>query len=206
MLKRIVLRMMVLVIVLGSGAMIASAQLAQALVPWLSVVTRNLDRTFRVESFQVENEGGEAIFRTRLGLARPLTVDGRTYLPDARGQALSSTPVSNLLVPAVVLLSMAFAVPGCNSLDYLCRAALLLPALILIGSFGVPLILLGNLWRLVTESVAPDRFSPLVAGADFLLNGGQTALAVALAVVIVTVSHRFCRPRSAENQSARLAP
>lgn len=131
-----------------------------------------LDGTFNVQSLEVTREGGELVFRLAVGLARPVTVGGKTFNPDPRGQALSSTLVANAILPAVLFLAALFARPR----RYLRRLAAAIPGVVLIATVGVPLTLLANLWRLVYEAAGSN--SPFVFWADFVQDGGVNFLAI----------------------------
>ena len=151
-----------------------------------------LDGTFKVQSLEVTREGGELLFRLAVGLARPVTVGGKTFNPDPRGQAISSTLVANVVLPTALFLAALFARPR----NYLFRLGVAVPGVVLIATVGVPLTLLANLWRIVYEAANSADYSPLVFWSDFVQDGGVNFLAIGSGALLAYVIERVTRTKA----------
>ncbi len=143
-----------------------------------------LDPTFRVRESSVQREGADAVFRVEVQLGRRLVLNGRVVDPDPRGTATASTLVGHALVPAIVLVVVAFAWPAAGRWGRALRVLALPPAVLLLWMIDVPLILLGAVWRLVLQALDPGRPSILWMWGVFLQGGGELAVAVVLGVLI----------------------
>jgi hypothetical protein len=200
----LLLRFVLLSTVLGLCAWRAQESLSAALLPLLKAEIQWLEDTFRVDRLYLSREEGEPVVRLEVGLAHALTVNGQTYYPDPRGSAVSSTLLGNLTLPTVLLIATVFAVPGASAFAHLVRSVAMLPALLLLWTLGVPIILLAGLWRVVFAVAGPVQFSALLTWSDFLQAGGQNALAIGLGVAVAQLNPRAVRWRlSAERYASR---
>jgi hypothetical protein len=183
-------RFLLLSAALGYLAMRDGHLLAAALLPLFKAEIQWADDALRVDSLELADDHGERVIRLDVGLAHSVNINERTFRPDPRGKAMSSTLVGNLAVPTVLLISTAFAFPGRKPFAYLRRALWMLPTLLLLWMVGVPLVLWASIWRLLVEAADPTRFSPLLLWANFVLGGGELAVAVALGLCIARTDSR----------------
>jgi hypothetical protein len=183
-------RFVTLSILIGALLWSNAERVGNACLPALAAEMQWLDGSFRVQSLEVAREGGELVFRLAVGLARPVTVGGKTFYPDPRGQALSSTLVANVILPTVLSLAALFAWPGAHQRNYLFRLAVAVPSILLIATIGVPLTLLANLWRIVYEAANRTGYSPLVFWSDFGQNGGVNFLAIGVGALLAYLIER----------------
>ena len=167
-------RFVALSILIGALLWSNAERIGNACSPAFATEIQWLDGTFKVQSLEVTREGGELTFRLAVGLARSVTVNGKTFNPDPRGQALSSTLVANAVLPTVLFLAALFARPR----NYLRRFAVAVPGVMLIVAIGAPLTLLANLWRIVYEAAGATDYALLVFWADFVQDGGVNFLAI----------------------------
>jgi hypothetical protein len=165
-------RFVALSVLIGALLWSNAERVATLCAPAFATEIQWLDGTFKVQSLEVTREGGELVFRLAVGLARPVTVNGKTFNPDPRGQALSSTLVANAILPTVLFLAALFARPR----SYVRRLAVAVPGVVLIATVGVPLTLLGNLWRIVYEAANSTDYSLLVFWSDLVQDGGVNFL------------------------------
>jgi hypothetical protein len=180
---RLLVRFILLSLVLGSCAWRAEQTLSAALLPLLRVEIQWMDDVFRVDRLYLARDDGEPVVRLEVGLARTLTVNGRTYYPDPRGSAVSSTLLGNVTLPTVLLIAIVFAVPGTGVFAGMRRLLAMLPALLVLWTLGAPMILLAGLWRVVFAVAGSPPFSALLLWSDFLQAGGQNVLAIGLGML-----------------------
>lgn len=189
-------RFTVLSLLLGACVWWIQLPLSTALSPLLMAETQWLAGPFRINQLSVAREANEPVFRVQVSLARDLTVNGRTYPPDPRGAAFSSTLVGHLTVPTVLLIASVLAVPATGLGAYLRRSIALLPALPLLWALVLPFILLAGVWRVVFQIAGVDQFSLRVAWSDFLLAGGQNVLAMGMGLAVAYLTDRLMRRKA----------
>lgn len=172
----------------------AAERVAALSAPAFAAEIRLVQRTFVVRDLSVAREAGELLFRMEVALARPVTVEGRTFYPDPRGQAISSTLVANAILPAALFLASLFAIPAARARNHLWRLLALAPGVMLMASIGVPATLLANVWRIVYEAANASGYSLLLFWSDFVQDGGLNILAIGcgslLAYFIETAARR----------------
>ena len=189
-------RFVALSVALGVCAWQTQQSLAAAVLPLLRAEIQQLGDTFRVDRLYVARDAGEWVIRLEVGLAHALAVNGRTYSPDPRGKAVSSTLLANLILPVVLLLASAYAAPPGN---VKARFAFVLILLTLTVATVVPAILLSGLWRLVFGAAGTDAATPLLLWSDFLQGGGANVLGLACGVTAAKLSEG-CAPREQRHQ------
>jgi hypothetical protein len=188
---RFVLRFALIAAALAFLTLWAAEPVTQVLLPLFKGELAALDGTFRVDRLYIDRDGADQVVRAEVGLARPLTLDGRTFRPDPRGKATASTLVGNVTFPCAMLAAVALAWPASGRRRGLAlRIGLLAPALLLLCVLDVPFILWGALWGLVLQAAEPDRFSPLLIWSDFLIGGGSLALAAVLGAGVGSLTAR----------------
>lgn len=180
-------RFLLLAVVAGCIAIPAAEPITAALLPLFHAELARLDDTFRIDRVYLDHDGADRVVRVDVGLAHPITLNGRTFRPDPRGRATASTLVGNLTLPCVLLIAVALAWPCRSREQFAARVLALAPALLLLGLLGIPFLLWGALWGLVVQVADPNRFSPLLMWSDFLLDGGNFALAMALGVGVGSI-------------------
>jgi hypothetical protein len=196
---RFVLRFLPIAAVMGLFGLQATEPATRALLPLFKWELAVLDDTFRVDRLSIDHDGADQVVRLDVGLARPLTLNGRTFRPDPRGKATASTLVGNLILPCVLLTAVTLAWPIRGWRRLPTRVLLLLPALLLLCLLVVPFLLLGALWGMILDAADPNRFSVLLTWSDFLLGGGSLALAMALGAAVGSLTGRSSRYTSARS-------
>jgi hypothetical protein len=185
-------RFVALSILIGALLWSTAERVATACLPAFAAQIQWLDGTFKVQSLEVTREGGELLFRLAVGLARPITVNGKTFNPDPRGRAISSTLVANVVLPTALFLAALFALPR----NYLFRLGVAVPGVVLIATVGVPLTLLANLWRIVYDAANSAGYSPLVFWSDFVQDGGVNFLAIGSGAGLAYLIERVTRTKA----------
>jgi len=88
----------------------------------------------------------------------------------------------------VVALPLVAAWPARTSTQWLKRLAWLLAGGSAVGVLSVASLLWCEVWSFYAETLAPDRFFPLLAWGHLLKNGGQTLFGILLAGLCIAVS------------------
>jgi len=189
--RRFLLRFVLWSVLLGLMAHFGSPCITEALLPVFKDELALLDPAFRIDRLYVDRDGADEVVRLEVGLARTLSVGSRTFRPDPRDRASTSTLADNAVVPCALLIAASLAWPLRSRRELAMRLAALAPAALLLEMLVVPFILLAQLWAALLSSAAPGRFSVLVSWGDFLTGGGALALALILAVAAIQLPRRI---------------
>jgi hypothetical protein len=192
-LPRFLLRLLLTAALVGLVSVREAQPLTEVLLPLFKGELSGLDDTFRIDRVFIDQDGADGVVRVEVGLARPVSLNGQTYYPDSRGEAMASTLVGNVTLPCVLLIAVAFAWPVPSAGRLAARIVALLPALLLLCLLDVPFILWAGLWSLILRAADPNRLSPLLIWRDFLLSGGALALAMALGACVGSLTGRSSR-------------
>lgn len=192
---RFLLRSLLIVIFFGFIAVREAQPITEALLPLFKSELALLEDTFRIDRLSVEREGADQVVRVEAELARPITLNGQTLLPDPRNRGTASTLTGNVLLPCVLLIAVALAWPVENGRQLATRLLILAPALLLLLLLNAPFVLRAVLLAPIAEAVNLHRSSPLFMWRSFLLGGGAFALALALGACVgsTTGRSRSCR-------------
>ena len=185
--------------VIAAGLWNVVPMLEERLLPLVKAEVQWLDGTFRVDRLYLTREAGEPIVRLEVGLARPLTVDGRTYLPDPRGKAVSSTLMGHAVLPLALFLASLFAIPAAHPRGWLLRLAVVVPGALLIEAIGMPIVLLAGIWRWILAVTHSADYPALLVWDDFVQQGGANVLAICSGVALGYVS-RAAQPTAGRRE------
>lgn len=186
-------RFIALSLLIGTLLGSTAERIAEFCAPAFASEIQWLQGTFEVTGLQVMREGGELLFRMEVGLARPMTVGGKTFYPDPRGKATSSTLVANAVLPVALFLAGLFAIPAARARNHLLRVVVVVPGVVLITVIGVPLTLLANVWRIVYEAASASDYSLLLLWSDVVQDGGLNVLAIGCGSLLAYVIERAAR-------------
>jgi hypothetical protein len=179
--------------------------LGEPLLPLVKAEIRWLDNTLRVDGLYFARETGEPIVRLEVALARPITIDGRTYVPDPRGKATSSTLVGYIVLPAALFLASLFAIPAVHWQCRLIKLAAAIPGAMLICAIETPIILLAGIWRWVLAAVHSEQYPYLLMWDDFLQQGGGNVLAICSGLALAYMTDQYCREQAGDQRLRRTA-
>jgi hypothetical protein len=190
---RFLLRFLLIAAILGFAAVRWAQPVTEALLPLFKGEIARLDDAYRIDRLYIDRDAADQVVRIDVGLARPLSLNGRTFYPDPRGRATASTLVGNVTLPCVLMIAVSLAWPCRSGRRFVMRALVLMPALLLLCLLDVPFILWASIWGLIVQAADPNRFSPLLMWCDFLLGGGGFALAMAFGACIGSLNGRSSR-------------
>jgi hypothetical protein len=184
-LKSFLLRVVALMMVMGTLAYFKGLALVKLLLPALQHEIHWLDDTYRIEQIFLDTEGADVVIRIVVGLARCVIVGERAFCGDPRATASASTLTGTVLLTAILLTATVFAWPAKKPFEYLWRAGFVMPALALLWALDVPFVLWAAIWGLHLDVYGVGLISPLMVWNDFLQNGGRFALAILLAMFVI---------------------
>ena len=138
-------------------------------------------------------DGGHV--RTRVQLARPIEVRGQRVVPlgwppRPPGWYQVELNARGVLQSALALVMALLSWPNSITREALLRTALSVPALAVLIAIDAPLELLGNLQEVIARPFDPNGMRPLFFWGRFLEGGGNLALGLALAILVLTLSAR----------------
>lgn len=167
-------------------------------LPIFRAVFDGVSGDFQLLNLAVDNEGVDRVLRATVTWKQITVINGVTLAPDPRGTANASTLLAHALQGPLVALLAVCGWPLRNGpgtwAEGLCRFAVLAPLVLIVLIVDVPVVLVGELWALVLDTLDPERVSALVIWKSFMQGGGRYALALAAAAISVqTGSWLACR-------------
>ena len=176
----------------------------EALLPAVAAEIQWLDNTYRIVSLEVLPRAGEQVVQIVVTLARCVVLPDGAHCGDPRGRAQVSTLLGHVTLPMALAVSMVLAWPASRWQEAVWRGSVLGPALAILLSLDVPMVLWGSLWRLHVDAFAPGLWSPLLLWMDFLQGGGRIALAIVTAGLVVAAGRWLSgRPAGAQPAESR---
>lgn len=186
-----VMKFLTLALFVGTLVSHWSIQLGEALIPYFRAEILALDDTYRIDSLYLDHEGADQVIRLRVGQARYIMIRDMAFAPHPLGKANASTLVGNIILTGTLLISTVLAWPARRRSAYALRALAIPPALAILWSVDVPMILWGAIWSLHVDAFAPDLFSPLLIWCQFLQGGGRFAMTAMLGVLVGLGTNRI---------------
>jgi hypothetical protein len=176
-------------------ASFAGNALVVAALPAIRQEILALDDNIEIAGLEVVDDGGANLLRLRANLKRPI-YHGHTIIfplgwkPHTNGWFQISGNARGALAAPLLLLVAAVSWPWGRRRETVFRSALLPFGCALLFVIDEPLDLLGSFQQAVlrTSDLGGDR--PLFLWARFLEGGGNTALAAALAVIVIGLAAR----------------
>lgn len=181
----VLFRGMVAGILFTALAILHGPALVEACLPVYRIVFSWLMDDFNLRALTLDREGADRVVRATVGWKPVVVLDGRVLYPDPRGSATASTLAAHALQGPLVMLAAAFAWPAYRMAEYAWRGLLLVPLLAVLVLSDVPVVLAGELWRMVRDALALNLTSPLLTWTSFVHGGGRYALALAAALAAV---------------------
>lgn len=186
-----VMKFLALALLVGGLASNWSVRLGEALMPSFRAELLWLDDTYRIDALYLDHEGADQVIRVRVGQARYIMIKDMVFAPHPLGTANASTLLGNIILIGALLISTVFAWPARRWWVFPFRALAIPPALALLWSLDVPMVLWGAIWSLHVDAFAPDLFSPLLIWCQFLQGGGRFAMTALLGILIGLGTNRL---------------
>jgi len=129
---------------------------------------------------------------------QPIALTGDFVIPAEARLPASSTNLDHSLLPIVILLTALLGWPARNAREFVLRASLALPGLVLTMACTAPLLLAGKLQMQLMQVIQALGASPpstsLVTAMLFMESGGRWLLPIVCATMCIALA---ARPRAA---------
>jgi hypothetical protein len=171
---------------------------------WIGII----DDTYRTVDLHLERRTGEWMI---VRLATPAVVHvlgGHVIAADPRSLITGSASAGIVLQPLVLAGALLCAWPARTFREFVLRALLASPLVVLVVLLDVPLMLYGFIWNQEVMALEPERFSLLVTWADFMNAGGRFALTVVAVAASVAMARALTLTlsRRERGRTTRLSP
>lgn len=154
--------------------------LIECLLPLFRLEIGWLEDRYRILGLRLAVQGSDSVIRLDVSQQRIMVIGGHVIYPDPRGFAHVTTLSGHVLQPAILGLGLLVAWPPLAptrlAREYALRLGLGLTMIGVVLALDVPFVLLGELWAIAHERLAPGSFSPLLLWVEFLQGGGRLAL------------------------------
>jgi hypothetical protein len=174
----------------NSGA----AAIVRPMIPVLQGVVEMATDDFRILDMELGADRGVPALQVRADLARPLVVSGGVLMPINSGSDAGWMEVQlalgGILQHPLMLCIVVLAWPAAGWKEYLVRACLALPLVLLLLLVTLPSTILAELWFPFHDDYAPDTFWPLLAWSRFLMGGGGLVLGLLMGAAAIGLAGR----------------
>jgi len=150
--------------------------LVDLLLPALRAAFLSLDDHYRILQLNTGSAGADSVIRLRVNLAQPMVVGGRVVVPHPLGAAEVTTAIGYVMQPLIIGLTLVLAWPWRTRAELAVRLVMAGALLVLALWLDTPFVLWANLWDMHARALEPERFSPLLAWAQWLQGGGRLLL------------------------------
>jgi hypothetical protein len=179
-----------------------SGDVVGQLLPVMRAEIAALDDNVAIGSLQINREHGTETVRMRANNLRPIYF--KQYIifplgvrPHSNGWYQVDANVRGALLSSVIFLIAMLSWPQRTTRELVLRLLIAVPFLAVLFGLDAPLDLLGNFQATVVHTVDPDTTPLLFKWDRFLQGGGSAAIALAFAVVVISLAARAGRSGAA---------
>lgn len=189
--RSVALRLGLAMVALLSVVTLSGEAVVRLCLPAYGMVFTWIAPEFRLIDLAIAADGADRVVRADVTLDRVVMLGSRVFSPDPRGRAYASTLALNAIQGPMVAMLTAVAWPVRCRAQIAWRLLLVIPVAGSAMLFDAPCVLAAELWKILLDAAATDRWSALVAWKNFLQGGGRHALGIALgAAAVLAVSDR----------------
>jgi hypothetical protein len=166
------------------------AALVTPILPIIAWEIETVDDSFRVDGINVVNKKSNTVIQLKVAQIRPMII-GDHVLQQKSGRFFEpNVLVGSVLQPLIVLFTLLLSWQVKSYLVILIRLLLGVPAAAVLIATNTPLALVGAIWdfRELVPNLEPHT---LVYWNDFLQTGGPLVMAIAAALLVVSVADRL---------------
>jgi hypothetical protein len=190
------LRLLLALALLALPATPVSPALVKSMLPAARAWLGFLEPAFVVRSLTVERSGGRDRLRLEVSLAEPVRVGNTVVKPHPRGRARAEVPLAQVWVAPLLMVLVLLAWPARGWIEWALRAALALPAGVVLVAADAPVVLLAEIWKLLRHAHGEAAFHGLVASAELLRAGGRFGIGLVAAAALVMLVRRLMPARA----------
>jgi hypothetical protein len=196
---RLITRLILVSALVLTLAYAARLTLVRPLLPAIRASVSLLDDDFQILSVDTVQQQPNAILSIRANLRHPVSVGSIIVYPlgtHGRGQGWYQVTflVAGVFEYCLLLIILTFAWPAAARLEYLRRAVIAAPLLVLILCIDIPFTTMAELRSLMHQEYEPYAFWPLLAWTRFWTGGGGFLIATLMAVATIRLASGSSRP------------
>ncbi len=183
-------RLIVVAAILLSLGEIFGASLVTPILPTIAWEIETIDDSFRVDGINVVNKKNNTVIQLKAAQIRPMIIGAHVLQPKPGRFFEPNVLVGSVLQPITVLLTILLSWQAKTNLVILLRLLLGVPVAAFLVATNSPLAFVGAMWdfREYVPNLEPHT---LVYWNDFLQTGGPLVLAIASALLVVSVADRW---------------
>ena len=183
-------RLIVVTTILLSLGEIFGASLVSPILPLIGWEIETIDDSFRVEGINVVSKKNNTVIQLQVAQIRPMIIGAHVLQPKSGRFFEPNVLVGSVLQPIIVFLTILLSWQAKSILIILKRLLLGVPVAAFLVATNTPLAFVGAMWdfRGFVANLEPHT---LVYWNDFLQTGGPLVMAIASALLVVSVADRW---------------
>ena len=183
-------RLIVVTAILLSLGEVFGASLVSPILPLIGWEIETIDDSFRVDGINVVSKRNNSVIQLKAAQIRPMIIGDHVLQPKPGRFFEPNILVGSVLQPIIVLLTILLSWQAKSYLVILLRLLLGVPVAAFLVATNTPLAFVGAMWDF-RELVANLEPHTLVYWNDFLQTGGPLVMAIASALLVVSVADRW---------------
>jgi hypothetical protein len=197
-------RLIVVTVVLLSLGEFFETALVTPILPAISWEIETIDDSFRVDGINVVSNKSNTVIQLKVAQIRPMIIGDHVLQPKPSRFFEPNVLVGSVLQPIIVFLAILLAWQAKSYLVILQRLLLAVPVTTVLIATNAPLAFIGAMWDF-REFVANLEPHTLVYWNDFLQTGGPLVMAIAAALLVVSVADIWTNSYQRNQQTSSLA-
>ena len=182
-------RLIVVAAILLSLGEFFGAALVTPILPTIAWEIETIDDSFRVDGINVVSKKNNTVIQLQVAQIRPMIIGAHVLQPKSGRFFEPNVLMGSVLQPIIVFLTILLSWQAKSILIMLMRLLLGVPVAAFLVATNTPLAFVGAMWDF-RELVANLEPHTLVYWNDFLQTGGPLVMAIAAALLVVSVSDR----------------
>ncbi|WP_283745177.1 hypothetical protein [Sideroxydans sp. CL21] len=197
-------RLIVVTVVLLSLGEIFGTSLVKPILPTIAWEIETIDDSFRVDGINVVSKKNNNVIQLKVSQIRPMIIGDHVLQPKSGRFFEPNVLVGSVLQPIIVFLTILLSWQAKSYLVFLIRLLLAVPVTTVLFATNTPLAFVGAMWdfRELVPNLEPHT---LVYWNDFLQTGGPLVMAIAAALLVVSLADRWANSYPRSRQASSLA-
>lgn len=181
-------------VLVSAAGFIFSREAVSPFLPYFSFVIHEVQHDF-LPTLDITGHGGQIELRMSALAIRDIPLNSDRHIPALSRIDYTTTNLTHVLVPAVLLLSALVAWPVKNFHEIFYRIVFGVGALVIVMGLTTPLFLAGRFEMWLSDTGAPSVSTWLVDWVIFTEGGGRWLLPIVAAVAAVSLARFLVQPR-----------
>jgi len=199
--RNFALRVIVVAAILLSLGEFFGTGLVTPILPTIAWEIETVDDSFRVDSIDVVSKKNNTVIQLKVAQIRPMIIGDHVLQPKSIRFFEPNVLVGSVLQPIIVFLAILLSWQTKSYLSILIRLLLGVPVAVVLVATNTPLAFVGAMWdfRELVPNLEPHT---LVYWNDFLQTGGPLVMAIASALLVVSVADRLTSYQPGNRQAS----